>query len=83
MRAREWLTVAPAYAVPGLASFILVPVLFALLGADEYGRWVLIYGLAAGIPQLSAAWLAWRYAAGAGGVAGRGAAQVLEEAEAV
>jgi O-antigen/teichoic acid export membrane protein len=57
MRAREWLTVAPAYAVPGVASFILVPVLFALLGADEYGRWVLIYGLAAGIPQLSAAWL--------------------------
>jgi O-antigen/teichoic acid export membrane protein len=57
MRAREWLIVAPAYVIPGLASFVLVPVLFSVLGADEYGRWVLIYGLAVGIPQLSATWL--------------------------
>jgi O-antigen/teichoic acid export membrane protein len=57
MKIREWITVAPAYVVPGLASLILVPVLFSVLGPGEYGRWVLIYGLAAGIPQLSATWL--------------------------
>lgn len=55
--AREWITVAPAYLVPGLASLVLVPLLFQLLGPDEYGRWVLMYGVAAGVPQLSASWL--------------------------
>ncbi len=54
---REWMTIAPAYLVPGLASIALVPLLFHVLGPDEYGRWVLMYGVAAGVPQLSATWL--------------------------
>lgn len=47
----------PAYAVPGIASFVSVPVLFAVLGASEYGRWALLYGIAAGVPQVTTSWL--------------------------
>ena len=55
--ARDWLLVAPAYVVPGVASFVLVPVLFSVLGPGEYGRWVLIYAVAVGVPQVTSTWL--------------------------
>lgn len=47
----------PAYAIPGLASFVTVPLLFAALGSTEYGRWALLYGIAAGVPQITTSWL--------------------------
>jgi O-antigen/teichoic acid export membrane protein len=47
----------PGYAVPGLASFVSVPLLFATLGSAEYGRWALLYGVAAGVPQFTTSWL--------------------------
>jgi len=47
----------PGYAVPGVASFLSVPLLFATLGAAEYGRWALLYGIAAGVPQITTSWL--------------------------
>jgi O-antigen/teichoic acid export membrane protein len=49
--------VAPAYAIPGLASFATVPVLFVALGAAEFGVWALLYGIAAGVPQVTTSWL--------------------------
>jgi O-antigen/teichoic acid export membrane protein len=48
---------APSYLVPGVASFVVVPVLFATLGAAEYGRWALIYAVAAGVPQVTTSWV--------------------------
>jgi O-antigen/teichoic acid export membrane protein len=47
----------PGYAVPGVASFLSVPLLFATLGAAEYGRWALLYGIAAGVPQITTSWV--------------------------
>jgi len=47
----------PGYAVPGIASFVSVPLLFAALGDAEYGRWALLYGIAAGVPQFTTSWL--------------------------
>jgi O-antigen/teichoic acid export membrane protein len=57
LRLRDIATLAPAYAIPGLASFLTVPILFAVLGATEYGRWALLYGIAAGVPQVTTSWL--------------------------
>ncbi len=54
---RDSLLLAPSYVVPGLASLISVPVLFVLLGADGYGRWALIFGIANGVPQVTTSWL--------------------------
>lgn len=48
---------APAYVVPGLASLLTVPLLFGILGASEYGRWALLYAIAAGVPQVTTSWL--------------------------
>ena len=53
----DWFLVAPAYVVPGIASFLLVPILFSVLGPGEYGRWVLVYGVAVGVPQVTSTWL--------------------------
>lgn len=55
--ARDSLMLAPSYIVPGLASLVSVPVLFALLGADSYGRWALMFGIANGVPQVTTSWL--------------------------
>src|SRR5215212_3054102 len=57
VRLRDIGLLIPAYAVPGVASFVSVPVLFAVLGAPEYGRWALLYGIAAGVPQVTTSWL--------------------------
>ena len=45
---RDIWSLAPSYLVPGVASFVAVPALFATLGPAEYGRWALIYAVAAG-----------------------------------
>lgn len=55
--ARDSLMLAPSYVVPGLASLISVPVLFALLGAAGYGRWALLFAIANGVPQVTTSWL--------------------------
>lgn len=47
----------PAYLIPGLASFATIPALFAALGPAEYGRWAILYGIAAGVPQVTTSWL--------------------------
>ena len=57
LRGRDLSILAPAYAIPGIASFVTVPILFAILGPAEYGRWALIYGIAAGVPQVTTSWL--------------------------
>jgi O-antigen/teichoic acid export membrane protein len=57
LRLRDVGLIAPAYAIPGIASFATVPILFATLGAAEYGEWALLYGIAAGVPQVTTSWL--------------------------
>lgn len=54
---RDIWSLAPSYLIPGLASFVAVPALFTALGAAEYGRWALIYAVAAGVPQVTTSWL--------------------------
>ena len=54
---RDALAFAPAYMIPGLASLVSVPVLFGILGADGYGRWAILYGIANGVPQVTTGWL--------------------------
>ena len=54
---RDALAFVPAYAVPGVASFLTVPALFFFLGVSEYGRWALLYAVAAGVPQVTTSWL--------------------------
>jgi O-antigen/teichoic acid export membrane protein len=54
---RDIWSLAPSYLVPGVASFVAVPALFATLGPAEYGRWALIYAVAAGVPQVTTSWL--------------------------
>jgi O-antigen/teichoic acid export membrane protein len=54
---RDIARLAPAYVVPGLTSFLTVPILFAILSPPEYGRWALLYGIAAGVPQVTTSWL--------------------------
>jgi len=50
---RDAAVVAPGYVIPGLVSLALVGVLFARLGANEFGLWALIYAVAFGVPLLT------------------------------
>src|SRR5262245_43352496 len=50
---RDSILVAPSYVVPGIVSLLLVGVLFATLGAAQYGVWALIFALASGVPLLT------------------------------
>ena len=45
--------VAPSYIVPGIVSFVLVGLLFTLLGAAGYGVWALMFAVASGVPLLT------------------------------
>jgi len=55
--ARDSLTLAPSYVVPGIASLLMIPLLFRPLGAEGYGTWALIYAIANGIPVVTSSWL--------------------------
>jgi O-antigen/teichoic acid export membrane protein len=48
---------APMYLIPGIASFVSAPILFALLGASEYGVLALAGAISLGIPYLTASWV--------------------------
>jgi O-antigen/teichoic acid export membrane protein len=50
---RDSALVAPSYIVPGLVSFVLVGLLFTLLGAAGYGVWALMFAVASGVPLLT------------------------------
>lgn len=50
---RDVAFVAPGYVVPGAVSLALVPLLFATLGASEFGLWALMYAVASGVPPLT------------------------------
>ena len=43
---RDSILVAPSYVVPGVVSLLLVGLLFATLGAAQYGVWALMFALA-------------------------------------
>lgn len=53
---RDAIHMAPAYLVPGIASLLLVPSLFAILGAAAYGSWALMVALANGVALLISSW---------------------------
>ena len=55
--ARDSLALAPSYVVPGIASLLMIPLLFRPLGAEGYGTWALIYAIANGIPVVTSSWL--------------------------
>lgn len=55
--ARDSLALAPSYVVPGIASLLMIPLLFRPLGAEGYGAWALIYAIANGIPVVTSSWL--------------------------
>ena len=50
---RDSALVAPSYIVPGIVSFVLVGLLFTLLGAAGYGVWALMFAVASGVPLLT------------------------------
>jgi O-antigen/teichoic acid export membrane protein len=50
---RDSMLVAPSYIVPGVVSLLLVGLLFATLGAAQYGVWALMFALASGVPLLT------------------------------
>lgn len=54
---RDSAVLAPSYVVPGLASLLSIPVLFATLGPAQYGILALILAVANGVPQLTTGWL--------------------------
>lgn len=54
---RDSAALAPSYVVPGLASLLSIPVLFATLGPAQYGILALILAVANGVPQLTTGWL--------------------------
>lgn len=54
---RDSAVLAPSYVVPGLASLLSIPILFATLGPAQYGILALILAIANGVPQLTTSWL--------------------------
>jgi O-antigen/teichoic acid export membrane protein len=54
---RDSLVLAPSYVIPGLASLISIPILYATLGPSQYGVLALILAVANGVPQLTTSWL--------------------------
>src|SRR5262245_4961397 len=48
---------APMYLIPGVASFVSAPILFAFLGATEYGVLALAVAISIGIPYVTASWV--------------------------
>jgi O-antigen/teichoic acid export membrane protein len=54
---RDVLALTPGYVIPGVATLVSVPVLFHLLGAAQYGVYVLIFALANGVPLITSSWL--------------------------
>ena len=50
---RDSALVAPSYVVPGIVSFVVVGLLFTLLGAAGYGVWALMFAVASGVPLLT------------------------------
>ena len=54
---RDSAVLAPSYVVPGLASLVSIPFLFATLGPAQYGILALILAIANGVPQLTTGWL--------------------------
>lgn len=48
---------APTFFVPGIASFVSAPILFAILGAAPYGVLALAMAIALGIPYLTTSWV--------------------------
>lgn len=54
---RDSAVLAPSYVVPGLASLLSIPMLFATLGPAQYGILALILAVANGVPQLTTGWL--------------------------
>src|SRR5688572_14367886 len=54
---RDSAVLAPSYVVPGLASLLSIPILFATLGPAQYGILALILAVANGVPQLTTGWL--------------------------
>jgi O-antigen/teichoic acid export membrane protein len=48
---------APTFLVPGIASFVSAPILFAILGAGAYGVLALAMAIALGIPYLTTSWV--------------------------
>ena len=54
---RDSADLAPSYVVPGLASLLSIPFLFATLGPAQYGILALILAVANGVPQLTTGWL--------------------------
>jgi O-antigen/teichoic acid export membrane protein len=53
---RDAVALAPAYAVPGIASLASVPLLFMALGPLGYGSWALMYAIGQGVPALATSW---------------------------
>lgn len=53
---RDVARIAPTFFVPGIATFISAPILFATLGADNYGVLALGLAIAIGVPQLTSSW---------------------------
>ena len=54
---RDSAVLAPSYVIPGVASLLSIPVLFAILGPAQYGILALILAVANGVPQLTTGWL--------------------------
>ena len=55
--ARDAITMAPTFLVPGAASLAVVPILFAILGPEDFGRYALAVAIANGAPQFAVGWL--------------------------